>query len=237
MRALSRVVAILEVVAGCETGLTMTQVATRVGLSAPTASRLLRDMAAEELLDRQAADGSYLIGPRMKAIGLLTNERGLPNRARPVMEQLRDLSGETCSLHVRSGNRRICLAEVQSAHSIRRVIPVGTSLPLHGGGTGEVLLLGLSPSELGAYLAQVDVRAADNGALLKRLETIRRQGWGVAVDALESGVAGLSAPIYDSGVVVASLSLSGPSARWTRKRMTEFAQSITTAARSLSLGA
>lgn len=234
MRALSRVLAILEAVAGSDSGLTTTQVAAQVGLSAPTASRLVRDMAVEQLLDRGVSDGVYRLGPRIKAIGLMSSEHGLTERARPVMERLTALTGETCSLHVRAGDRRICIVEVQGSHAIRRVIPVGTSLPLHVGVTGEVLLTGFTAPELNEYLEHLGLRTDELAALVNRIGTIRREGWGTAVNQWEQGLAGLAAPIRDGEAVLASLSISGPSTRWTPLRMEGFAEEIRRAAEGLS---
>ncbi len=234
MRALSRVIAILETVAGSERPLATTQVAARSGLSLPTVSRLLRDMTEEHLLERDEYDGTFRIGPRMLSIGRLSdNHHQLIERARPAMEHLADLTGETCSLHVRAGERRICIAEVQGTHWVRCVVPVGTSMLLHVGVTGEVLMTAMSDAELQAYLEDRDLSSEKISAMHKRLDFIRRNGWGIAADALEQGVTGISAPIVHAGTVVA-FSVSGPGARWTRSRMREFSDTVRETAVTLS---
>lgn len=236
MRALSRVIAILETVAGSERPLATTQVAARSGLSVPTVSRLLRDMTEEHLLDRDEYNGTFRIGPRMLSIGQLSDTHHLLiERARPAMDNLAELSGETCSLHVRAGERRICIAEVQGTHWVRCVVPVGTSMLLHVGVTGEVLMTAMSSRELQAYLEEHDLSPQRISAIRKRLDVIRRNGWGMAEDALEPGVSGISAPIGHAGTVVA-FSVSGPSARWTRKRMRAFSDIVRETVTTLSSG-
>ena len=47
---------------------------------------------------------------------------------------------ETASVYIAEGDSRICLDHVESTHSLRRVIPIGESLPLYKGAAGKVLL-------------------------------------------------------------------------------------------------
>ena len=64
---------------------------------------------------------------------------------------------------------------------------------------------------------------------------IRAQGYAVAVDELEHGLAALAAPVFGAdGVAVAALSISGPTIRLTRERIAELAPALCEQARSLS---
>jgi DNA-binding IclR family transcriptional regulator len=232
MRALDRLVTILEAVAADPGSLSVTQIASRADLSLPTASRLVHDLSDQRLLER-LADGTYRIGSRLLAIARLGDRQVLVELAVPVMRDLVEQTGETVSLHIRSGAERVCVAEVQSPQPVRRVVPVGLALPLHYGATGEVLLAGLEGKDLDAYLAGLD-SGLDRGELRRHLDAIRAQGWTMAVDAWTEGVSGIASPVRAGGSVAASLSVSGPSARWDRAAMRAAADAVVTAAKRIS---
>lgn len=152
------------------------------GLSRATAHRLAVALEAHGMLARDGG-GRFAIGPR------LTGPR-LPELARPVLERLRDATGESVQLYVRRGDSRLCVASLESPHGLRTIVPVGASLPLEVGSAGKVLR-GDGPS----------------------LE----QGWAESVEERELGVASVSAPVHGpEGEVVAAVSVSGPVERTSR---------------------
>ncbi len=226
MRALVRIVAILEAVATAQPA-TVTSVAARVGLSVPTASRLMRELVDEGLLDRSDATGAYALGGRLIAIARTASEGNpLLEIALPIMEEIRNLTEETVSLHVRAGQARLCIAEVQSRHAVRRVVPVGLTLPLHYGGTGEVLLANLDESERDDYLRQLNLSTSERRRLETRLAKTRATNYAIAVGAFERELAGFAVPVSTSDGQVAALAVSGPSSRWTPSVMRRHAKRI-----------
>jgi DNA-binding IclR family transcriptional regulator len=63
----------------------------------------------------------------------------IASAAHPALERLRDTTGESTQLYVRRGDVRVCVAAVESAHSLRTIVPVGAVLPLDRGSAGKVL--------------------------------------------------------------------------------------------------
>jgi IclR family acetate operon transcriptional repressor len=235
MRALERLVSILEAVAESRSPVTPSAVASRVALSLSTISRLMRQLSDEGLLSRAATDGSYSLGPRLLSLALTTIQPlDLVEAAVPEMQALRDLTGETVSLHVHRGDSRVCIAQVQGLHPIRRVVPVGFNVPLHFGATGEILLAALPPEALDDYLSRVGLSRHKQQSLMERLEQNRRDGWAIAVDAWTEGLSAVAAPIHEGDEVVASLAVSGPTARWSASIMRSFAADVATAAERIS---
>ena len=236
MRALDRVIAILEAVAAGPGPVSTAAVASQVGISLSTVSRLMRELAEQGLLDREGSSGTYMLGGRLMAlVRTATEPSNLLRIALPVMESLRDKTQETVSLHVRSGDSRVCIAEVQSLKPVRRVVPLGLVLPLHFGATGEVLLAGLSPAAIQDYLARVKLPARDSKALQTRLDQCRKNGWLMAVDSWVEGLAGIAAQVRSSDTDVASLAVSGPSFRWTAAAMNQHREAVVAAAHTISV--
>lgn len=236
MRALDRLIGVLEAVAAGRGPVTASSVATTVDLSLSTASRLLRLLADEGLLSRAGQNGTYVLGSRLLLIvGSAMDQTQLLEAALPAMETLRDKTGETVSLHIRSGDQRVCIAEVQSRHAVRRVVPPGFTVSLHRGATGEVLLAATPVDARERYLSQLEMADADLKALRSRLNNITRAGWAIAIDALEVGLSGMAAPVRRDGRAVASLSISGPSNRWTRTAMRAHVGDVVSVARQISM--
>jgi DNA-binding IclR family transcriptional regulator len=232
-RALDRVTAILEAVAVAREASSVTDVSTRVGLSLPTVSRLMRDLSAAGLLERAHGNGGYTLGPRLLAIaGAASRQSTLTELALPVLEGLRDASGETASLHIPVGVQRVCIAEIQSRHEVRRVVSVGLSLPLETGATGLALLAHLDPADQERYLA--DVPAASRPELEERLKEAAAVGFAQATDAWVKGVAGVAAPVMGPRGAVACISVSGPNFRWTDAAMSAFAPTLLAATRRVA---
>lgn len=234
MRALDRVVAILEAVATHRNPPTPTVVAARIDLSLSTVSRLMRQMCDLGLLDRDAS-GAYALGVRLLRISQAALEPSdLVEVALPEMQHLRELTGETVTLFVRRGNSRICLAQAQSEQAVRRVVPVGFTAPLHAGATGEALLAGIAPVEREQYVAALPLPEAERHALRERLTTISEHGFAMSSEAWLPEVAAIAAGVFESSTIVASLSVAGPSYRFTEERMRGFVDELLATAGRIS---
>lgn len=231
MQALQRILAILEVVAS-RPDASASVAANETGLSLSTAARLMTQLTSEGVLAK-LDDGRYIIGPRIVEIARAGSDRfDLRAVAQPLLDQLRDETGETTSLHVRADTQRICIAASSSRHAVSRVVPVGLALPLPGSATGEVLLSGLPREALGTVTATMTDQERE--ALEKRVDIIRERGWALVSDTFVGGVTGLAAAVKDSRGVVAALSCSGPTQRFTPKVARSHVESIMAAAEHLS---
>lgn len=209
---MQRVAAILESVARAPSPTTAARVAEETSLSLSTASRIMRELAVEELLDR-APDGSYLLGPRV--FGLVADAAMRGDQAvavNRVLQDLRDLTGETVSLHVRRGDQRVCVASASSRHELRRVVPIGDSVGLVGTAPGDVFLAGSPETEREALVSAVltgDARVAE----LDRIRVTGERGYSVAsVESL--GLTGIAVPVWSGDEIRATLALSGPTVRF-----------------------
>jgi DNA-binding IclR family transcriptional regulator len=195
------------------------------GLSRPTAHRLAAALEAHRLVGRDGA-GRYRLGLRVLAwAGAVSAEFGLAEAARPVLEALRDETGESAQLFVRDGDSRLCVAASERPAGLRDTVPVGAVLPIDRGSGGKVLL---------AFAGAPDGAARFPGVDVAELETIRRRGWAASVAEREEGVCSVSAPVLDSGGRLhAALGVSGPINRLGRQPGRHLAAPVVAAAREL----
>ena len=154
-------------------------------------------------------EGRFVLGARLGRLGRAAgsrSDRSLAERAGPVLAGLRDETGESAQLYVRSGDTRVCIAALESPHSLRTIVAIGAVLPMDLGSAGRVL-------------------SGDPAAL--------RRGWAESVEERERGVASVSAPVLVGGEVAAAISVSGPVERTSRQPGRRYAGAVTGAARAL----
>jgi DNA-binding IclR family transcriptional regulator len=194
------------------------------GLARPTAHRLASALEAHRLVGRDGG-GRYRLGLRLLGwAGAVSAELGLVEAARPVLEALRDETGESAQLFVRDGDSRLCVAASERPAGLRDTVPVGAVLPIDRGSGGKVLLA-FAGDGLAARFPGVD---------RSELETIRRRGWASSVAEREKGVCSVSAPVLDSGGRLhAALGVSGPINRLGRQPGRHLAAPVLAAAREL----
>ena len=178
------------------------------GISRATAHRLATALEAHGLV-RRDDEGRFALGTRLIALGRAAAE-GVPlaAAAEEALAELRDATGESVQLYVRDGDRRVCIAALQSPHGLRTIVPLGAALPLGIGSAGRLL--------------------DDGGSAL----AVSGPGWVASVGEREAGVASVSAPVRDgSGHVVAAVSVSGPIERTTRRPGRRYGAAVLAAAR------
>ena len=175
------------------------------GLSRATAHRLAVALETHGLV-RRDADGRFVLGTRLLALGRAAADAvPFAAAAEVALLGLRENTGESVQLYVREGDRRVCVAALESPHGLRTIVPVGAALPLDRGSAGRLLSDHPPASE-----------------------------WVASVEEREKGVASVSAPVRDpGGRVVAAISVSGPVERTTRTPGRRYARSVVAAARTV----
>lgn len=212
MQAVDRLIAVLEAVGEASDPSSAAEVAEKIGLSLSTVSRLMVDFADAGLLHRTERDRRYTLGPRLYALARTTEMRlNIESIAQPELERLRDLSGETVSLHVLRGRQRVCILEVPSLHPLRRVVPIGTSEPVAGSATGAVLI---SDGHQDLEPIIEDLSKPIAAMFRQAVADARENGWAIVDSDWISGLNAVSAGIWIGGRVDAAISVSGPSNRF-----------------------
>lgn len=233
MQSLDRLITILERVAERSEPSSAAEVAATTGLSLSTVSRLMLEFAEAGLLHRTDSDRRYTLGPRLYALASRSGERlDLAAIGRPVLERLRDVTGETASLHVLRGRHRVCIVEAASHQPLRQVVPVGHVEPVDASATGAVLLAEQPEGERRDVLAALEPGA--RAAFADRLAEAHANGWALVADEWVSGLCGLSAAVRGGDGTCAAVSVSGPSSRFTRAVALGHRDDILAAARSIA---
>ena len=163
--------------------LSLADLTVATGIPRATLHRLAVAMESQGLL-RRDPQGEFCLGWWLVSLGhAAENAFPLVALARPILERLRDTTGESVQLYVREADARRCVVSLESTHGLRWIVPEGALLPLSAGSAGHVL----------------------DGA------PTNKRGWVASVGEREAGVASVSAPVRTrDGAVRAAVSLSGP---------------------------
>ncbi|QDL90475.1 helix-turn-helix domain-containing protein [Paroceanicella profunda] len=227
VRSIARAIAILRALAASSDGLTLTETAERAQLAASTTHRILTTLEGERFVRFEAMTGLWQIGVSAFTVGAtFTRNRDIIALARPYLRRLMEVTGETANIYVESGGEVICMAQVESRHTMRAITQVGGRVKMHWSGAGKALLATMPDERVRAILAEQGMPAATAAtlttpaAMLAELGRIR--ACGVAHDAEEftEGLRCLSVPLRDEhGQGVAAVSISGPVSRLTPARL------------------
>jgi DNA-binding IclR family transcriptional regulator len=138
---------------------------------------------------------------------------------------------ETVNLYIRRDVHRICIAQEESPRALRHVINVGDELPLWAGASAKVLLIGAPVDQLARVVAGAPRGLTDLEALRSAVAAAELHGFAVSHGERESGVSAVAVPVVNhSGTVVAALSMSGSTARFSEDRVEDFVSALRSAA-------
>ncbi|TWG88277.1 IclR family transcriptional regulator [Cupriavidus gilardii J11] len=216
VQSVARALSLLTCFSGDEIFLSLGTLARRTGLPKPTALRLARTLAAARFLV-QRADGSWRLGPAAGLIGSLYQAQfDVHAVIEPVLQELAAESGESASFYIYEEDVRSCLMRAEGHDGLRRHVRLGELLPLDRGSAGKVIL------------AALDQPGAPYDA-------IRKQGFCVTRGERSPHAASVSAAVTGTnGVVLGSVSISGPAVRLTVRKLHGFGPRVVRAAATLS---
>ncbi|HXF83295.1 MAG TPA: IclR family transcriptional regulator [bacterium] len=233
----------LDILLAClrEGPLGISELSRTVRLPKATVHRLVAVLAGRGFLARDPATARYRLGLNAFRLGMaFLAQTHVRDAALPVIHALARETGETVNLNVVIDRQRVCIEKVESTHDIRHAVELGRPMPLYAGASGKVLLAHLPDSDIEAVLASglerlTDRTVVDPRRLRRHLATIRRQGIAVTSDERVEGASAVSAPVRDaSGRVVAGLTISGPTYRFTPERVRRFAALVREGAQTIS---
>lgn len=198
---------------------TLSDVARTCGLSRATARRFL--LTLEELGYVRQSAGRFALTPRVLELGYAyLSSLTLPEVAQPHLERLVGEVHESSSVSILDGPEIVYVARVTRRRIMTVAISVGTRFPAYATSMGRVLLAGLPEDELGAAIDGMELRPlteatiASAESLADELDRVRRQGYALVDQELETGLRSLAVPIRGpSGQVIAAANLSVQASR------------------------
>jgi IclR family acetate operon transcriptional repressor len=220
----------------------LSELSRELGVPKSTLSSLLATLEEQTLVERDPGSRRFRLGRGIAelAIAAAAARVDVRDAARPQLERLAELSGETAILHVRSGEDTVIAERVEPPHQLKVVAPLGHRLPAFAGSVAKVLLAALPEEQ-----AEAIVRArplpvftprsiVDPDAYLEEIARARRRGYGIENEEYLVGVRAVSAPVLDrEGETLGTVSIVGVGAR-IAGRVRELAEAVVAAAAETS---
>ncbi len=236
-QAVDRAARLLTEVVHSHESVTFTELAAAAGLAKSTTSRLLLALERNGLVRRDEA-GRFLPGEVFVRFAWRGGAKaGLAEVAQPFLNRLGKGTRETINLGVAGGGMLEQIAQVDSTYMIGGTNWVGLSVPLHCSALGKVLLAhGAARLPPGRLERRTDKTITSHAVLEADLADVRSRGYAVTDEELEPGLIAVAAPVYRyDGAVVAAISVSGPTSRLARDRVTAAAGRCVQEAAALSV--
>lgn len=204
---------------------TLTDVATRTGLTRATSRRVL--LTLSELGYAHQNGRTFALTPKVLDLGysFLSSFR-VVDMAQSSMERLVDEVRESSSMSVLDGPEIVYVARVPTSRIMTVALALGSRLPAYPTSMGRVLLAGLEDHQLDEYIEATTFEKLTTNTVTDPLEfraTIertRQEGFALVDQELEEGVRSIAAPIRNEREkVIAALNVSCHASRVDVERM------------------
>jgi IclR family acetate operon transcriptional repressor len=239
VRAVLRVLDILDVLQNSPDGVGLPELSAAVGLPKSSAFRYLSTLEARRYVERDPVTGNYRFG-RAFLPAHTRHLQVMAARARPLLVELRDRFEETINLGVLDGNRVAYLEIVESPKAMRLAARAGDRDPIHSTALGKAIASRLQEREVRAILAaegmpQLTTRTiTDPDRFLRELAAVRERGYALDNGENEEDGRCVAVPVPGSRVP-AAISLSAPAGRFPPGSLEEVADALRAAAERVSV--
>lgn len=219
VNSLERGLGVMEILAAHPGGLTLTETAEKAGLTRAGARRFLLTLVATGYATQTGR--LFALSPRLLSVARTWLQgTSLWGFAEPFMRHTAAALQESCSATILSGDDVVYVARVAGPRIVNLELHVGSHLPAYCTAMGRVLLSGLEPGEVDAFLARnallpkTDKTLTDPKRIAEAVATVQRDGYALVDEELEIGLRSIAVPLRDrSGGIVAAINVSTQSAR------------------------
>lgn len=229
---------------------TVSEVARALEVNRSSAQRLLHELETAGYVARDPESRRYAAEPRRQVV----RPNGLPARAlaggqpegewgeaiHQVLQELRDLAGESTMFSVPARDRMLYVAFYPTDHPVGVQESIGSARPVHASAVGKAYLSALGPAALDIVLGRLnysdgtDMAAKGPFQLRDMLGEVRRQGYAVDHDETFEGLSCVATPVFVNGtILVGAAGITGPTHRFAAERVEEYGELLTRRVRNV----
>jgi IclR family transcriptional regulator, KDG regulon repressor len=243
VQSIDRAFDIIELLSQETRGLAMTEIGRRLNLNKSTVHRLLASLRERGYIEKDDETGNYKLGLGfIELASLYLNSLELKTEARPFLNQLTKLTGQTAFLAIMDGNEIVYIDKVETYDSLRRYTIIGKRLPMHTTSLGKAMLSGMDDDEIEALypdkklkiLTKKTIQTFDD--LMAAVRQVRARGWSQDDEENEKGTRCVGSPIFDyRGRVIAAVSLAWDISISPNKTWNDYAKQVVKCTADISL--
>ena len=218
VQVISRVADILRALEGEPDGLSLTQIAARVGLARSTVHRLTVGLADEGFVIPASPKGRMRLGPLLARLGA-AGWRDVREEIKPFLRNLAAEVQETVDVAILEGSQVRFIDQIPGVHRLRAVASVGAAFPLHCSAIGKALLAALPRDQAERLLprrleALTPNTITSRAQLWKELAEVAETGVAFDHDEHTIGISAVATVISDALSVLAAVTVVAPTQRF-----------------------
>lgn len=201
--------------------LSVNEAAKLLGLSRSTVFRFMVTLENRGFLSK-TPHATYRLGLNMFSLGMLAyNRMELASLVHPYLQNIARATGETSHLGiVDDGIHIMFIDRALGTLQLKMETALGYRQYAHYTASGKAILGFQSDQVIKEYIKKVRFQKMtptsikDAGELLRRLDSVKKDGYACDNEEIEPGLTCFAVPIVDAtGRAVASISISGPTTR------------------------
>lgn len=221
IQVIARAAAIMRVLKDDNDGLSLGQIASRVGLARSTVQRIVNALLAERLAMALPNGGGVRLGPEIQAMAA-ASRLDITNQVRPILADLSMATGETVDLAAFREDHMVFIDQIVGSHRLRAVATVGEMFPLTSTANGKASLSLLDNAQIEQIVTR-EFRAAGRGIralgrFMKEIQRIRQDGFATDTDEHTEGISAIGAAFEGSDNHIYAISIPIPSHRFQANR-------------------
>ncbi len=237
-----KALSILRVLAEEKEALGLVDLANKLGLNRSTAYRLVLALTEDGFVKQDPATQKYSLGLKIVELaGDILNKMEIREVARPFLEELMELSGETVHLGILDKGQIVFIDKIDGPEVVRFFTHLGKRFPAYVTSIGKAILAYLPKEDMENVLKLQSFQAHTPNTIVNKqvfrdhLNLIRSKGYAIDHEENRLTVCCIGSPIFDAAnKVVAAISISGPSFRLNLKRMKELSKPLKLTALKIS---
>ncbi|MEW6668674.1 MAG: IclR family transcriptional regulator [Thermodesulfobacteriota bacterium] len=215
IKSASRVVEILELLADARHGMKHKDIAEALTIPKGSLTKLLANLVDSRYLMLDSASRVYKLGSRVLALAdSYLSSLDIVQTAQPIVRNLVEKTGESCSLAVPDGNFALVVHRQYGNQPMSYRLGIGARIPLYATASGKAILAFLSKEDIERYLSKEELRPltqatiTDPAILLGELAAVRAEHLAYSRQERFEGLSAMAAPVFRmDGSVGASIAL------------------------------
>ncbi|MER7368704.1 IclR family transcriptional regulator [Nonomuraea wenchangensis] len=235
--SVDRALVILQEIGRHSRGVTLDELATRLGLPKSSLHRLLGALKHRGFAAQPEPNGPYFLGTELLATAFRFYESmDLRTLIRPLLLSVSEEFAETVHMATLDGGEVVYVDKVEAVRSITMTSVIGGRNAAHCTGVGKALLAWTHPTEeaikewaerYGPLVARTRNTITNPAKLATHLDQVRRQGYALDLEENEPGVRCVAVPVFMGRTTpVAAVSVTALKDRMPPARMEEIGHGL-----------
>ena len=242
MSTIGKALDILEVFLKRDDEIGLSELASSCGLNITTTHRIVHTLVKRGYLKQRQERQKYSLSTKfLQYSNVITRRMKIRDVASPILDALSKMAGESVNIAILDSNEAVYIEHIDTNKSLRIFTQIGNRVPLYCTGVGKIFLAYMRDDESQKVLKGNELlphtanTITDVKRLKQELGQVKQEGLAIDSEEMEIGVRCLAAPVKNSsGNVIAAISVSGPSARLSDKRVNEIKPLIKSCALEIS---